>query len=109
MTTRHRWADVIIAWAEGKEIQSRYMAPGAAWTDHKCPTSTQSASFMPAFNDVEYLWRVKPETKTGWIAIHKDGLRISPIHTDRFDAQLHFGASQTAACLPITYTEGEGL
>jgi len=102
MTTRHRWADVIIAWAEGKEIQSRYMAPGAAWTDHKCPTSTQSASFMPAFNDVEYLWRVKPETKTGWINIYPS------IHRDRATADR--GATERRiACIQITYTEGEGL
>jgi len=60
---RHKHAKEIIAWAEGKEIQCRHRSqPGFAWKD--IPHNT------PDFHSDCWEWRVKPEKKKGWIAIH---------------------------------------
>ena len=58
MNTKHRWYDVIVAWANGEKIQCRWS--GAAvphWRDYEY-------SEVPAFNDDNYMWRIKPKTIT---------------------------------------------
>ena len=55
MNKRHKWADVIIAWAEGKEIQWRLIGD-ATWRD-------RIELGVPAFSDENIQWRIKPEPK----------------------------------------------
>ena len=55
MTTPHKWADVIKAWADGKPIQftNRFTKGWVDWTEGR-------PNMQPQFN--QDLWRVKPNT-----------------------------------------------
>lgn len=58
MNTKHRWYDVIVAWAGGEQIQCQWSdAAVPHWRDYEY-------SEVPAFNDNKYMWRVKPKTIT---------------------------------------------
>lgn len=64
MAEKHRWYDVIVAWANGEEIQ--YRLPGAYnWKTYNKHTyiSTRYESSQPDFSDGDYEWRIKPNTK----------------------------------------------
>ena len=60
MKQRHKHADVIIAWAEGAEVEYRNL-PGATWV---------SASTPGWYENYEY--RVKPPAKKCRVALLKD-------------------------------------
>lgn len=55
MPTPHKWADVIKAWADGKNIQfaNRFTEGWVDWTEGR-------PNMQPQFN--QNLWRVKPDT-----------------------------------------------
>lgn len=55
MSNKHKWADVIHAYAEGKEIQWRFI--NYDWEEL---TYNQN----PEFNNIQIEWRVKPESKS---------------------------------------------
>jgi len=55
MTTPHKWADVIKAWADGKSIQVRIV--GGEWLNY-----FRQGIMSPAFNNPATEWRVKPNT-----------------------------------------------
>jgi len=57
MNTKHRWYDVIVAWANGEKIQFR-RDNGEEWE-----TYTPDFNAVPAFN-CRYIWRIKPKTTT---------------------------------------------
>lgn len=59
---RHKWADVIIAWANGETIESRHFMTGD-WTIENS---------NPNFDAINREWRIKPAEC--WIAIHKNGV-----------------------------------
>ena len=108
----HRWAEVIKAWADGKEIQWRYVEPGNNWVTY---SSADRPSTMLFSADQSCEWRIKPETKTGWIIIYNDNTLSKLIHETeercRYMSICANGgiAANIAAIIPITYTEGEGL
>lgn len=54
MNTKHRWYDVIVAWANGEKIQYNFENTG--WCDFVFPQE------VPGFSNVDTLWRVKPKT-----------------------------------------------
>ena len=55
---KHKWYDVIVAWAEGKEIQFRPMGKSDhIWSNYPLQKSS------PDFNIETYEWRIKPEKK----------------------------------------------
>ena len=60
MTTRHKHADVIIAWAEGAEVEYRNL-PGATW---------MSVGTIPGWVE-NYEYRVKPPAKKYRVALFK--------------------------------------
>jgi hypothetical protein len=97
MTTRHKWADVIIAYAEGKEIQCRVLETDP-W--HRAET-------IQGIDNNLIQFRIKPEVKTGWINIYPE--TINPIfYSSKKDADYH-AVNHRIACIQISYTEGEGL
>lgn len=53
MTTPHKWADVIKAWADGKPIERRFMSD--KWREIV-------GHGTPPFDDTRNEWRIKPET-----------------------------------------------
>lgn len=55
--TKHRWYDVIVAWASGEEIQFSVRDKG--WVDY-----SDSVFHVPSFNDPAMQWRIKPKTVT---------------------------------------------
>lgn len=58
MNTKHRWYDVIVAWAGGEKIQYRSDA-WKPWEDY-----TIGIGWVPSFCDKTVEWRVKPKTIT---------------------------------------------
>lgn len=99
---------IIVAFAEGKTLQYKSaVTPERGWVEYDPLKHTTWGLF--AHNPNYYDWRIKPEKKTGWIAIHKDGLRVTGVCTSAFSAISQFGAIHTAACLPIEYEEGQNL
>jgi len=68
MGTRHIHADVIHAWAEGEEIESRYNAE-CGWRKNQNPRWD---------DNIEY--RIKPKTikKEGWVNVYPSGVYCFP-------------------------------
>lgn len=60
MNTKHRWYDVIVAWANGEKIQVRATNP--VYTNNTFEDFTSTSS--PDFNGMALEWRVKPKTIT---------------------------------------------
>ncbi len=56
MANRHKWAEVIEAWANGDAIQFKNATVGR-FLDYD-----NRADFVPCFNDPETDWRVKPRS-----------------------------------------------
>ena len=63
MTTPHKWANVIKAWADGKSVQWKHMVwndfPDAKLTMDSRPYTYANGVFLGQTN---YEWRIKPET-----------------------------------------------
>lgn len=53
MTTPHKWAHVIKAWADGKPIERRFLSD--KWRE-------VIGHGTPPFDDARNEWRIKPET-----------------------------------------------
>lgn len=68
---KHRWYDVIVAWANGEKIQVR--ATNTTYTNNTFEDFTSTSS--PDFNGKAWEWRVKPKTitKKYRMALFKDG------------------------------------
>lgn len=62
MSTRHRWADVITAWAEGEAIQCQRKAadhvPG--WEDKWSDNYPSDSHGTPLWNNPNFRWRIMP-------------------------------------------------
>lgn len=100
---RHKHADCIIAWAEGKQIQIQNL--DGTWFDFR--------GTIPQWHeDVNY--RVKPEKKKGWINIYRlhESARThgygGQIYQDKHDAAPGWPRGRVA-CIEIEYEEGQGL
>lgn len=89
--TKHRWYDVIIAWANGEKIQCQWSdAAVPHWRDYEY-------SEVPAFNDNKYIWRIKPKTVTkkyrmALVNTPKDGDKAIALDLD--DYSLDFPAER---------------
>lgn len=104
--TPHRWAEVLKALADGHTIQHKYFS--GVWEDYE---PDPSAAFSPLYCLEHHSWRIKPTTRIGWINIYPCN-EIGMIHPNKEDADkaIVFGQQgDRIACIPITYTEGEGL
>ena len=62
MTTPHKHRDVIIAWANGEEIEYKHRGE---WV---------SAEFPSWCNDSEYRIKPKRVKKEGWVNVHKNNM-----------------------------------
>ena len=72
---RHKWADVIEAYINGKQIQTRRSRLVEAWHDIFALNQTENVNVhFPNFNDPNVEWRVKPKMKKVRcrMALHKD-------------------------------------
>jgi len=65
---RHKWAEVIIAWAEGLPIQMKLISDGIVWVDYN------STTHLPNFDNPNIIWRIKPEPMDiyYWVALFYD-------------------------------------
>lgn len=105
---KHKWYDVIVAWAEGKTIQYKdvRVAGTTSWND-------VPAMGTPRFDEIRCDWRVKPERKVGWINIYRtsDGQdTVGKLHSTKEDALIFSKSSSCiVACVKLSYIEGEGL
>lgn len=106
MTTPHNHAEVIKAWADGKVIQYYVQDNNGHWDDF-------DTNNVPSFNNDRYQWRIKPETKTLWLAISKHGIPWTSSESKADAVQglknRTAGYVDIDAVFQITYTEGEGL
>lgn len=100
MTEPHKHADVLIAIAEGKQVQ--YMSPSV----HKWVTSPPHTSGNP-INFPEYEWRIKPELITVWINVYPDYFHI--VRYENKEEADKVASPYRIACTKLTYTPGEGL
>lgn len=96
---------VLQAYADGKEIQLAYRAAkGKEWAT--CDSGVLNLS------DDRFVWRVKPEKKTGWINIypptHFHTVGMNSIYDTKENADTNKSRDRIA-CIQITYEEGEGL
>jgi len=99
MNKPHKWAEVIKAWAEGREIQCRFIGGGWPW-------DTFVREGMPSFDHSELEWRVKPVTRVLWMNIYDDDAIISHFTKEEADLECDDGR---IACVRVEFTEGEGL
>lgn len=62
MSTPHKWAEVIKAWADGAEIQWAFTKE----SNYDCRTwrDFANASIIPNWSNEELVFRVKPEKKS---------------------------------------------
>lgn len=77
---KHRWYDVIVAWANGEQIQFNPCNTG--WIDYTF--SCERVSCIPAFNDASLQWRIKPRvlTKKYRMALFSNGQVVAYDVTD---------------------------
>ena len=68
MKQRHKHADVIIAWAEGKDVQVRD-------EDNNCWLDVKVYCSAPSFNE-DWEYRVKPPAKKYRVALFNDYTRV---------------------------------
>lgn len=54
---KHKYADVIIAWANGETVQFKY-SDSNNWVDY--PHDNADEYYGPIWNDPKTTWRVKP-------------------------------------------------
>lgn len=101
MTQRHKWADVLIAYAEGRKVQVRHLGD----------TEWVTTGNLASINHPNYEYRIKPEKKTGWVNIYKgDYMRVGQVYCSRTDADNGSDSSvERLACIQIQFEEGEGL
>jgi hypothetical protein len=97
MSKPHKYADAVKGWADGKQIQCRFIGGGWPWEDYV-------REGVPSFDHTELEWRVKPMTHVRWVNIYQE----TGSYATRWDADT-FAASSRIACLRIEFTEGEGL
>lgn len=59
---KHKYYDVIVAWASGEQVQHVWHTEqDSAWTDF---VPAEAPFGVPAFNNTNLLWRIKPKTYT---------------------------------------------
>ena len=63
MNKRHKHADVIIAWANGEEIEYKWHGEWHDWDDNSTP------SF---YEECEYRIKPKRVKKEGWVNVYKN-------------------------------------
>ena len=97
---RHPHADVLIAIAEGREVQFRYR-PDLAWIayDFNCDATPLSAH--------EREWRVKPQKLKRWVNMYA-GISACSGHPTKEDAD-NGATPDRIACIEIEFEEGDGL
>ena len=60
---KHKWSDVIKAWADGFTIQFRRLPNSNKENDWRDWEYSFAAYQSPSWNDCTYEWRIKPSTK----------------------------------------------
>lgn len=98
--TPHRWADVLRAIADGDEVQYRYTDKDT-WKTWESKTE-----FSPVWCAVAYEWRIAPKKQTVWVNVYQGW--ISNQYKTKQEADSDSSRIRIA-CIPITFTEGEGL
>lgn len=58
---KHKYYDVIVAWASGEKIQYKFHGE-TLWEDYG--HGVENGMIVPAFNDSQIRWRIKPKTVT---------------------------------------------
>jgi hypothetical protein len=99
MNKPHKYAEAIKAWADGKEIQCRFI--GGQW-----PWETYVREGMPSFDHSEIEWRVKPMTEVRWVNLY-DGIGAEAFASK--EAADDYADARRIACVRVEFTEGEGL
>lgn len=108
MNKRHKWADVLIAIAEGRPVQC-WSNCNDDWLD--CTVTENVNPLTKPYHE----WRVKPEKKIGWINIYypdseDEMFRPSAyIYPTQEEAIAKASRIDRIACIQIEYEEGQGL
>jgi hypothetical protein len=97
MSKPHKYAEAIKAWAEGREVQCRYI-------DGRWPWETYVGEAIPSFDHPELEWRVKPRTSVRWLNVYGSHFGYETKDDADVNAQ-----DDRIACVRVEFTEGEGL
>lgn len=103
---RHPFADILIAFAEGKEIQFRNTNGDYDWVKF----NPEYYAYPGLVKNIE--WRVKPEIikQTVWLNIYDDGSKDAICHSTKEHADKCASDSRVACIeVPIEYYHGQGL
>jgi hypothetical protein len=102
MKQRHKHADVIHAWAEGKDIE---------WLDFEVAVWRTYEGRDPAFSSCSLDWRIKPTIvkKEGWVNVYsKDTCLVCGISNGiykRKETADNYATSNRVACIRIEWDE----
>lgn len=104
----HPFAEILHALADRKQIQHKFQER-AKWVD----STEEDVGFLIA-NRTTAIFRVKPETRIGWINIYpmieeQTGLGSYVYATQEEANKAASTTSSRIACIQITYTPGEGI
>lgn len=109
---QHPHADILRAIADGKEIEYTATTKGIEYRWMICPPKS---IFYYLNRPEDYAFRIKPETKTGWIAIYPPGFSgpsgvtiVSDMYQTKQLLEIAM-SDKPIAIIQITYTPGEGL
>jgi hypothetical protein len=96
MGTRHKHADVIIAWANGEEIEYKWHGEWHDWDNNSTP------SF---YEECEYRIKPKRVKKEGWVNVYPDNYfgEIARIFPTEYLAREY--TSLSVACIRIEWEE----
>lgn len=86
MTQRHKFADVLIAIAEGKTVQFNSLIYKDEWHDYVPDVER----FSPLYCENDYEWRVKPEVKkikiVTYINLNTDKI-VTSFHAENYNVE----------------------
>lgn len=102
--TPHRWTDVLRAIADGEEVQFLSMVLPQEWT-------TPANDNMNPISHPNHEWRIAPKKQkkhTVWVNVYFGNNNNCFFYTNKDAANFHAGTGRVA-CVPLTFTEGEGL
>ena len=109
---RHPWADVLIAIAEGREVQFRSVGGGCYWTDFRADYHAWpgvSSEILNPIGNPHLEWRVKPQKLKRWVNVYKVDNSVVMWETKEEADKAGAGDCRRIACIEIEFEEGDGL
>lgn len=99
--TPHKWADVLRAIADGEEVQYWHSSI-EGWL------GMENCVFRDPINHADLQWRIAPKKQTVWVNVYHGGAVVENSYSSKQKADAS-ARDFRIACVPLTFTEGDGL